>query len=113
MADSRHARYVSDPADPIRAILIRYAQHEIGACGADGQITAWLFKKGLAVRKKLHALKVGIHHRNRGSVIGHSMEVPRLMGDIVGNFWNPEQCAHAICVEIEEGDFEDEDAFRD
>ena len=113
MADSRHARYVSDPADPIRAILLSYADNNIGVCGADFQIINILFKKGQCSRKKLHALKVGIHRRNRGSVIGHSMEVPLLMGEISDHFWNPEQCAHALCVEIEAGDYEDENAFRD
>ena len=43
--------YVSDPNDPIRAILNLYMKHEQGADGADGQISAILLGKGWAEKK--------------------------------------------------------------
>ena len=63
MADTKSAQYVSDPTDPIRALLISYAEHKIGAPGADGQITSILFKKGLASKRNIHPMKVGIHRK--------------------------------------------------
>ena len=98
MADSKSRRYVSDPTDPIRAVLILYANRLIGAPWADQRITAILFKMGLASQRELHPMKVGIHRKSRGGVIAHSLEAPRLMGDIADDFWNEEQCAHAICA---------------
>ena len=53
MADSESRRYVSDPTDAIRAVLILYAEHKIGAPEADGQFTAILFKMGLASKRKI------------------------------------------------------------
>ena len=70
---------------------------------------AILFKMGLASKRKMHPMKVGIHRKNRGGVLAHSLEAPRLMGDIADQFWNPEECVQAICVEIEKCDFRDED----
>ena len=95
MADSKSAQYVRDPTDPIRALLILYAEHNIGAPGADGQITAILFKMGFASKMKIHPMKVGIHRKTRGGVLDHRLEVPRLVGDIADQFWNPEECLHA------------------
>ena len=57
-------------------------------------------------------MKVGIHHLNRGGVIGASRDVKNLMDNIGELHWNDDMCSHAICVEIANGDRIDEDAFR-
>ena len=110
MVDSK---LVTDPLDPIRAILIKYGEHQIGPAGADSQIMAILFRRGFASKRKRHPMKVGIHRLNRGGVIGASMEVELLMDEIAELFWNNEAAAHALCVEIAPGDTSDENAFRE
>ena len=109
---SHHPQLVTDPTDPIRAIILLYLANEIGCAGADGQIMIILIGLGLAVTRKIRPMKVGIHHLNRGGVIGASMEVGQLMDEICDLFWNPAMCIHALCVEIESGDRHDEDCFR-
>ena len=88
MADSKLAdsKLVTDPSDLIRAILIKYGEHNIGPAGADSQIMAILFRKGFAIKRKIRPIKVGIHRKNRGGVIGASMEVELLMDEIAELF---------------------------
>ena len=104
---------VTDPADEIRAILIRYAAGDIGPPGADGQIMALLVQQGHAVRKQVRPMKIGIHRKNRGGMIGASKDVKGLMDEIADLHWNDDECRHAICVQLNSGDREDERAFRE
>ena len=60
----------SDPTDEIRAILILYAAGDVGPSGADATIMAILVRRGHASKRRIHPMKVGIHHLNRGGVIG-------------------------------------------
>ena len=104
---------VTDPADKISAILIRYAAGDIGPPGADGQIMALLFQQGLGVRKQVRPMKIGIHRKNRGGMIGASKDVKGLMDKIADLHWNDDECRHATCVQLNSGDREDEKAFRE
>ena len=63
---------VSDPLDPIRAILIRYEHGLIGPSGADQEVMDILRTKGYVSQKVIKPMLVGIHHLNRGGVIGAS-----------------------------------------
>ena len=104
---------VTDPADPIRAILNCYAIDDIGPPGADGQIMALLVEQGLAVRKQIRPMKVGIHRKNRGGMIGASKGMKGLMDKIADLHWNDDERRHALCVKLKSGDREDEKAFRE
>ena len=103
---------IDDPQDDIRAILILYAKGFVGPSGVDATIMAILRTRGQATKRKIHPMKVGIHHLNRGGVIGASLEVVKLMDNICELSWNDDECSHALCVEIKKGDRFGEDEFR-
>ena len=116
MADSKlvtnPSKLVTNPLDEIRAILILYTKHQIGAAGADGQIMKILFRKGYARKQQTQAMRVCFHRLNRGGVIGSSQEAQPLMEEIAEVFWSDSEIDHALCVEVELGVTTDEDAFR-
>ena len=104
---------VTNREDEIRAILIRYAAGLIGPPGADGQIMAILIKKGHAFRKQIRPMRVGIHRLNRGGMIGASKGVRDLMDKLADLHWNDDERRHALCIQLDAGDREDEKAFRE
>ena len=57
-------------------------------------------------------MKVGFHNMNRGGVLGHSMNVQRIMENIAALWFSWKECDHALCVDKAEGDTSDEDAYR-
>ena len=63
---------VTDPLDEIRAIMIRYSLGQIGPSGADQEVMDILRTKGYVEQKVIKPMLVGIHHLNRGGVIGAS-----------------------------------------
>ena len=86
MADSKVAAARAESIEMVRlnlpevaSLLAQYAALRIGASGADEKICAMLFKAGYAHTKQISPMKVGFHKMNRGGVLGHSMNVQRIM----------------------------------
>ena len=75
---------VIDPLDEIRAILIRYSLGQIGPSGADQEVMDMLRRKGYVSQKVIKPMLVGIHHLNRGGIMGASQGVRKLTDKIVG-----------------------------
>ena len=103
---------VYDPSDEVRAILIRYAEGDMGPSGADHEIMQILRRRGNVTLKKILPMLVGIHRMNRGGLIGATKGVRGLMDKIALLHWNDDMCRHAICVELTVSDRGDEDEFR-
>ena len=119
MADSKAASAHAERIAQIRAALPEIATHlrdyacgKIGASGADERICIILFQAGYAQRKQIHSMKVGFHNMNCGGVLGHSMNVQRIMENIAVLWFSWKECDHALCVDKAEGDTSDEDAYR-
>ena len=119
MADSKVAAARAESIEMVRlnlpevtSLLAEYAEIRIGASGADEHICAILFKAGYAHSKQISPMKVGFHKMNRGGVLGHSMNVQRIMGNIAALLFSWKECDHSLCVDKAEGDTSDEDAYR-
>jgi hypothetical protein len=103
---------VTDPLDEIRAIMIRYSLGQIGSSGADQEVTDILRRKGLVSQKVIKPMLAGIHHLNRGGIMGASQGVRKLTDKIAGLHSNWGECSHAKCIELTGLDRTDEEHFR-
>jgi len=84
-----------------------------GAAGVDEDIMAELKRRGHVTRERINPMKLCIHHLNRGSVIGNSMNLDPLIANIVEMSFSWKECEHAICMRLAPHDHESENAYRE
>ena len=102
--------------DVIQELLDKFESDDektkAGASGVDEDIMAELKRRGHVTRTRIDPMKISIDHRNRGSVIGNSMNLEPLLNNIVEMSFAWKECEHAICMRLAPNDRESEDAYR-
>jgi hypothetical protein len=83
-----------------------------GAAGVDEEIMTELKIRGHVSRQRIDPMLVCIHHQDRGGVIGNSMNLSRLIKNVVGLSFPWKECEHALCMRLEPNDHESEDKYR-
>jgi hypothetical protein len=111
-SDPKNMKRVTDPTDPIYAIILRVLAGTLGAVQADDMLITLLLKLGFARMMQIHCSQLGFDPSNRKCTGGNGQEVPLLLEDILLMGWSLKQVAHALCVEIIPGDLTVEEFNR-